>query len=53
VRGGRGKEKGQVGPGCKEEKREGKRKERVGRDRLEKEGENELHSNAFEFKFET
>jgi hypothetical protein len=53
-RGGKkkGREKGQVGLGRKEEKREGKRKERVGRAQLEKEGEKELHSNAFEFELE-
>jgi hypothetical protein len=39
MREGRGKEKGQVGPSCKEEKGEGKRKERVGRTQLEKERE--------------
>jgi hypothetical protein len=49
--GGRGKEKGQVGSGCKEEKREGKRKESVGRAQLEKEGEKELHLNTFKFEF--
>jgi hypothetical protein len=45
-------EKGQVGLGHKEEKREGKRKEGVGRAQLEKEGEKEVRSNAFEFELE-
>jgi hypothetical protein len=36
----------------REEKERGKKKERVGRAQRGKEGEKELHSNAFEFEFE-
>jgi hypothetical protein len=39
--------------GLQGEKERGKRKEGVGWAQLGKEGEKELHSNAFEFEFET
>jgi hypothetical protein len=41
-----------AGLGPQERKERGKIKERVGQAQLEKEGEKELHSNVFEFKFE-
>jgi hypothetical protein len=52
VRKEKGERESQVGPGRKEEKREEKEKERVGRTQLEKVEEKELHSNTFKFKFE-
>jgi hypothetical protein len=41
---------GWAGP-CRKKERKGKKKERVGRAQREKEGEKEMHFNAFEFKF--
>jgi hypothetical protein len=45
------RKKNRLGWALQEEKREGKKKERVGRAQREKEGEKEMHLNAFEFKF--
>jgi hypothetical protein len=49
--GGKKRKKGQLGCTVREKKREVKEKERVDRALREKEGEKELHSNAFEFEF--
>jgi hypothetical protein len=47
----KGRKKAMLGWAAKKKREREKRKERVGRAQLEKEGEKELHSNAFEFEF--